>query len=561
MSLPQTDNLLIEINNLTSTFTQNTGQVVAVNNSNFSINKGEVVGVVGESGSGKSITALSMMGLHAYLKNNHTTGQIKWHGTSPCSNLLELSEKEWLKYRANQIGMIFQEPMSALNPLMSCGSQIVEVLVLHQTLSASQAKSIALEWLEKVKLPDVERIFNAYPHELSGGQKQRVMIAMALCCKPALLIADEPTTALDVTVQQDIILLLKQLQRELGMAIIFISHDLGVVRQIASKVIVMRLGKIVEESDIHTLFTQPKAIYTKSLLAARPPIDKQLYRLPVEADFLNENPPKQQKANIFIPTATLLEVNNLSVHYTSKKGLFSTQKQIVKAVDDVSFQLFKGESLGLVGESGCGKTTLSKTLLHFLTPTVGSVLYDGILVNNLQGKALRNYRKKVQIIFQDPYSSLNPRHGIGATIAEVVQFYNPSWKLAEVQTKVYELLHQVELPRSFYNKYPHQLSGGQRQRVVIARALATQPEMIICDEPVSALDVSVQATVLNLLKDLQEQQQLSYLFISHDLSVVRFMCNRIMVMENGKIVERGEAAAIFGQPQQAYTQKLIDAIP
>lgn len=573
-----TINIILKIQNFKTHFETDSGIVKAVDGIDFELKKGETLGIVGESGSGKTVSGLSIMGLVEKKKSTTVSGKIiytKEDGDKV--DLLALSEKEIRPFRGKEIAMIFQEPMSSLNPVMRCGKQVAEMIQLHRGGDKNTVKKEVLSWFERVKLPETQRIFDAYPHQLSGGQKQRVMIAMAISCHPQILIADEPTTALDVTVQKSILELMKDLQQEFGISIIFISHDLGVIRQISDNVLVMKNGVIVEKGKTAAIFKQAQHAYTKGLLACRPPLDKRLRRLPVLSDFTNsiENLEIQNSIkNQIIPNkevesrlknlsqqAPLLQVQNLSVHYGSKKGLFSKKDNTVKAVDKLSFDVFPGETLGLVGESGCGKTTLGRSILQLIdAQEEGTVFYKDKSIFEFSDKEMKEFRKEVQIIFQDHYSSLNPRMMVGTAILEVLQLHGKSKSKNERHTEVIDLLKTVGMEPEHYHRYPHELSGGQRQRICIARALAVKPKFIICDEPVSALDVSVQAQVLNLLKDLQEKLGLTYIFISHDLSVVKFMSDRMLVMQNGKIVESGAADDIYENPKEEYTKELIAAV-
>lgn len=560
-----------------------------MNDISFDVQAGETIGIVGESGSGKSVTSLSIMRLIQEPPGQIVGGEIIYHPEGKESvDLTQLSEKEMRLYRGNEIAMIFQEPMTSLNPVFKCGEQVMEAILLHQNVSHTAAKKQVLEWFEKVKLPDVERVYNAYPHQLSGGQKQRVMIAMALCCHPRLLIADEPTTALDVTIQQTILDLMNELKKELKTSIIFITHDLGVIAEIADRVLVMFKGKIVEQGTIEQIFHHPHHPYTKGLLACRPPLDKKLKYLPVIEDFMewkqNEDGSfevKEKKEAIAETLRTalvsstdieqrlqqlqsqspILSVNDLHTWFPAKTNFWGKVTDYVKAVNGVSFDVFPGETLGLVGESGCGKTTLGRTILRLTKARSGQVLFNHQDVLQISDKQLRKIRKDLQIIFQDPYSSLNPRMMIGQAILEPMRVHQIEDNDKIRKEKVMELLQTVSLePKHFY-RYPHEFSGGQRQRICIARALAMNPRFIICDECVSALDVSVQAQVLNLLMELREKYQLTYIFISHDLSVVKLMSDRMIVMKDGKIEEMGAAEQIYARPQKAYTRQLIEAIP
>ena len=544
----------------------------AVKQISFSVNEGRVLGIVGESGSGKSVTSFSIMRLHDE-KSAKITGEIEFENIS----LLNLSANEIRQYRGNQISMIFQEPMTSLNPVFTCGYQVAEAIILHQKVSKEEAKKQTIALFNEVQLPRPEQIFASYPHQISGGQKQRVMIAMALSCNPKLLIADEPTTALDVTVQKTILQLLLKLKEERNMAMIFISHDLGVVNEIADDLVVMLKGEIVEQGPAKEIFSNPQHPYTKGLLACKPSPALQLKRLPVVSDFLTGNL-KDASAHLDVSNQItdgeiaerraklyaqkpLVQIKNLCTWYPIKKGFFTKNLDFVKAVDDLTFEVFPGETLGLVGESGCGKTTLGRTILRLMEPTSGNILFEGRDITKIDKSALRKLRKDIQIIFQDPYASLNPKISVGQAILEPLQVHKLFKNDIGRKQRVLELLDKVGLKSEHFNRYPHEFSGGQRQRIVIARALALEPKFIICDESVSALDVSVQAQVLNLIKDLQREFGLTYIFISHDLAVVKHISDRILVMNKGKIVEEGFPEQIFNAPKAAYTKKLIDAIP
>lgn len=557
---------LLRINDLSIDFVSGSGTTSALKNISLTLARNEIYAIVGESGSGKSVTALSILQLLAKTAKLKS-GEILFSEDGKNEiDLLNLSNKELQKIRGNKIAMIFQEPMTSLNPVFTCGEQVAESLQLHKKISFSEAKQQAIEWFRKVKLPEPEKAFSKYPHQLSGGQKQRVMIAMAMCCKPSLLICDEPTTALDVTVQKNILQLIKELQQEQKMGVIFITHDLGVVSEIADKIAVMYKGEIVEANSAREIFFNPQHPYTKGLLACRPVFHKKGERLPVVSDFLEEkknetNQKEEIRNNEKNKSETLLSVKNLSVWFPVKKNILGKTLSFTKAVDDVSFEVIKGETLGLVGESGCGKTTLGRTLLRLIEPTAGSIIYDG---NDLTKKTideLKPLRKDIQLVFQDPYSSLNPRLTIGAAISEPLKVHGEFKTDKQRKKKVIDLLEKVNLGPNHFNRYPHEFSGGQRQRIVIARALALNPSFIICDEPVSALDVSVQAQVLNLLNDIKKEFGFTTIFISHDLAVVRYISDRIMVMHKGKIVEQGLADEIYFHPKNEYTKNLIDSIP
>lgn len=555
---------LLQIQNLSLAFVNDNQENEVVKNVSFELNKNEILGIVGESGSGKSVSTLAIMGLLPKKLAIINSGNILFKGT----DLLAISEKEFQKIRGDEISMIFQEPMSSLNPSMLCGNQVEEILTQHKNLSKKAAKKETLLLFEKVKLPDPNEIYNKYPHQISGGQMQRVMIAMAIACKPQVLIADEPTTALDVTVQKDIIQLLKDLQQDTGMSIIFISHDLALVSEIANRVMVMYQGKVVEEGTIQEIFYNPKKDYTKALLNSRPSLEERTEKLATIKDFIQNNFNKKiiskeqrtQKHKSLYNKKPLLEIRNLEKEYYSNVGFFKATKT-TKAVSNVSFELYEGETLGLVGESGCGKSTLGKAILQLDKATKGSIYYKGIEISALSESKFKKFRKEIQIIFQDPFSSLNPRILVGEAILEPMQVHHLHQNNKKRKTRVIELLKQVGLDESYYYRYPHQLSGGQRQRVGIARTIALEPQLIICDESVSALDISVQAQVLNLLNDLKEKYRFSYLFISHDLAVVKYMSDQLMVMNKGKIEEMGEADEIYANPLKEYTKKLIDAIP
>lgn len=552
---------MLEIKNLHISFLTEEGEKNIVSDLSFGAEENEILGIVGESGSGKSITSLSILGLLP--KNAKIEGEISFDSR----NLLELDEKDFQQIRGKEIGMIFQEPMSSLNPTVKCGEQVAEVLRQHTGLSGSEIYNEVITLFEKVFLPRPKGIYNSYPHEISGGQKQRVMIAMAIACKPKLLIADEPTTALDVTVQKEIISLLKQIQKENKMSILFISHDLSLVSEIADHVVVLQHGKMIEKGSAQQVFLKPKEKYTKALISSKPSLQERLKKLPTVEDFTKNTVDKsvytsEERSSFqkkIYETDPLLEVKNLKKYFVSNSWL--TKKKEVKAVDEVSFSLFEGETLGLVGESGCGKTTLGRTILHLEESTSGTIFYKGKDVTDLKRKELKEFRKEVQIIFQDPFSSLNPRISVGEAILEPMTVHNILSSRKERKNYVVELLKKVGLSEEHYRRYPHEFSGGQRQRIGIARAIALQPKLIVCDESVSALDVSVQAQVLNLLNQLKSEYKFSYIFISHDLSVVKYMSDQLVVMNKGKIEEIGDADLIYSQPKTTYTKNLINAIP
>ncbi|HWR33814.1 MAG TPA: ABC transporter ATP-binding protein [Chitinophagaceae bacterium] len=564
---------LLDIKNLSIDFISESGITHALKDISFSVSSNEVVALVGESGSGKSVTALSILQLLPSPPARYISGEILFsEDGNSITGLLKKNRNELQDIRGNKIAMIFQEPMTSLNPVLTCGDQVSEAIQLHKKISKDAAKKKVIEWFEKVKLPDPVTVFNKYPHQLSGGQKQRVMIAIAMCCEPSLLICDEPTTALDVTVQKTILQLIKELQQQAGMGVIFITHDLGVVAEIANRAVVMYKGGIVEQNSVKDIFLNPQHPYTKALLACRTVNHERGKRLPVVSDFMGatdniqpkiiqSNKPDTAIAGPGNSSAILLSAQNLSVWFPVKKTFLGKALTYTKAVDDVSFEVKKGETLGLVGESGCGKTTLGRALLRLIEPTAGKIIFDNIDLTAKKREELRQLRKDVQIIFQDPYSSLNPRLTIGSAIAEPLKVHAilPSEK--KRKEKVVELLEKVDLRAEHFSRYPHEFSGGQRQRIVIARALALNPSFLVCDESVSALDVSVQAQVLNLLNDLKKELGFTIIFISHDLSVVRYISDRIMVMNKGKIEESGNADEIYFKPHSAYTKQLIASIP
>nr|WP_262904721.1 ABC transporter ATP-binding protein [Hymenobacter lucidus] len=613
MPVPQP---ILSVRNLTIDFRSHRGDVRAVQDVSFDLHRGETVAIVGESGSGKSVTSLALMGLIPMPPGRVTSGTAQFHSEALGEvDLLQLRDEQLQKVRGNDISMIFQEPMTSLNPVYTCGSQVVEALRLHTTLSRKEAEARTVELFRMAQLPRPEKILNAYPHEISGGQKQRVMIAMAMACNPAILIADEPTTALDVTVQARMLQLIDELRRQHNTAVLFITHDLGVVAEIADRILVMYRGRVVEQGSVLDIFTNPQHPYTKGLLACRPKLSVGRQWLPVVADFMTEDaagnlvekltrstpessvlavtanadnislettktfPVEQNEAVLAgdtngevlnpelaaaasAPAAdTLLRVENLNVHFPIRKGFFNRKPEFVRAVDGVSFDIFRGETVGLVGESGCGKTTLGRALLRLVEPTAGRILFEDTDLAALPAGELRRRRKEFQMVFQDPYAALNPMMTVGEAILEPMRVHNVGGTKQEQKARVLELLRTVGLKEEHYLRYPHEFSGGQRQRICIARALALQPKCIVCDESVSALDVSVQAQVLNLLNQLKRDFGITYLFITHDLSVARFMSDRLLVMSQGRIVESGPAAAVYANPQHDYTKQLLAAIP
>lgn len=583
------EDYLLEVKNLKTYFTTDTGLVRAVDDVSFNIRKGETIGIVGESGSGKSVTSLSIMKLLPNPIGKIAGGEIIFNSpTRGKIDLVQQKEHEMIHERGNEIAMIFQEPMTSLNPVYTCGNQVMEAIMLHQKINKKEAKALTISLFNKVELPRPESIFEAYPHQISGGQKQRVMIAMAMSCEPSLLIADEPTTALDVTVQAKILQLMRQLRDEKDMSIIFITHDLGVIAEIADRVIVMYHGKIVEQGTVWDIFNNPQHPYTKGLLACRPRLDIKLKVLPVVSDFMDVDAQGnitekeshkfssvgeallfnfegddeiEEKRKKIMEQTPHLQIKNLKTYFPITSGLFGKVKGYVKAVDDVSFNIYPGETVGLVGESGCGKTTLGRTILRLIEPTSGEILLEGTDIVRMKKEELRKLRKDIQIIFQDPYSSLNPRMTIGEAIIEPMRVNNVLNSDYKRKKHAIELLETVSLSAHHFERYPHEFSGGQRQRICIARALALNPKFIICDESVSALDVSVQAQVLNLLNKLKEQFNFTCIFISHDLSVVKFMSDRMIVMNKGVIEEMGYSEDIYYNPKSEYTKKLIAAIP
>ena len=573
--------MICSVNNLTIKLKEESSSRIIVRDISFSLEPGVSMGIVGESGSGKTITALSMLKLlppRMYISD----GQISWQGSNELDvDLAMLDDKEIQQIRGRQISMIFQEPMTSLNPSIRCGWQISEAVSLHQGESPKMAKNRTLQLLKEVQLPADKAFYNKYPHQLSGGQRQRIMIAMALAGNPSLLIADEPTTALDVTVQKKILDLLDEIRRKRGMSMLFISHDLGVIRQICDNALVMYQGEVVESGRVDDLFDNPQHPYTRGLISCRPMLGSKPGRLPTLADFISPGPdarePDQEKPDqgysadrpgtrtamqqeLQMDDIPLLKVSDLHTSYILKKSFFGKILSSLEAVDHVSFHVCQGETLGLIGESGCGKSTLGRTLIGLIGSRKGEIQYRGKSVTQLKGKQLNEYRQKVQFIFQDPFSSLNPTLKIGPSIMEVMRVHGMHSSRKQRQKAALGLLDNVGLPGGFFNRYPHEFSGGQRQRIGLARALATGPELIICDESVSSLDVSVQAQILNLLNELKEKLKLTYLFISHDLAVVKHMADRIMVMKDGKLVEQGPSNELFQNPESDYTRELLDSI-
>ncbi|MGG6293959.1 ABC transporter ATP-binding protein [Leptolyngbya sp. AN02str] len=579
---------VLDIRHLTVDFKQEQQLVHAVKDISFQLMPGEILCIVGESGSGKSVTSLATMGL--LTPSAIVQGDILFHDPDRGApiNLVPLTPDERRSFRGGKIAMIFQEPMTSLNPVLTCGHQVVEAILLHSDLSHEAAHQKAIDLFREVKLPEPEVMMDRFPHQLSGGQIQRVMIAMALSGNPAILIADEPTTALDVTIQATILDLLREIRDRRNMAILFITHDMGVVSEVADRVVVMYRGRVVEVAQAYDLFAHPQNPYTQGLLNCRPTPNRRLYRLPTVSDFMQvtrtddgdleilpqpltviaDNPRFAEVSDTvqgdrytqLMQQQPLLSVQHLTKSYPIRTGLFG-RKQFLNAVDDVSFDVYPGETLGLVGESGCGKSTLSRVLLRLIEPTSGEVVFDGQSVFQLSEANLRTLRREMQIVFQNPYGSMDPRQSIGSMMVEPMVIHGIGGSTEERRQKAIALLERVGLDSSAMNRMPHEFSGGQQQRICIARTLTCDPRFIICDESVSALDVSVQAQVLNLLKDLQEDFGLTYIFISHDLSVVKFVSDRIMVMNNGRVEEIGPAEAVYNNPTRDYTRKLIQAIP
>ncbi len=563
---------LLEIKDLTIEFRTERETIRAVDSISLQLDKSDTLGIVGESGSGKSVTALSIMRLLPSPPAKIVSGSILFEpaGAASAVDLLKLPDAAIQKIRGKEIAMIFQEPMTSLNPVFPCGNQVTEAIQLHQKVSFEAAKELTIKLFERVQLPNPTRIFKAFPHQISGGQKQRVMIAMAMSCNPSILIADEPTTALDVTVQKAILDLMRDLKDESGLSMMFISHDLGVIAEVCDRVAVMFQGKIVEEGSVEQILRSPEHPYTQGLVACRPSLHRKLWRMPTVPDFL-EN--KQFDARLITESETsirnkalyaqkpLLSVKNLKVRFPTKTNWLGKTTEWLYAVDDVSFDVYTGETFGLAGESGCGKTTLGRAVARLSAAHSGEIFYKGVDLLQLDEAAFRQFRREIQVVFQDPYASLNPRMTIGDAIMEPMQVHHLYDNNATRREKTIELLETVGLQADYFQRYPHEFSGGQRQRICIARALSLEPRFLVCDEMVSALDVSIQATILNLLMDLQERFGLSYLFISHDLSVIKQMCDRLMVMNAGKLDTIGFAADIYQNPPTEYVQGLLKAIP
>ncbi|MFP5385060.1 MAG: ABC transporter ATP-binding protein [Bacteriovoracia bacterium] len=559
---------LLSVRDLVVEFHTNEGVTRAVNNVSFDIPAGKTIGIVGESGSGKSVTSLAVMGLLQKPAGKIPQGEILFNG----QNLLNFTDDQMRDLRGNQISMIFQEPMTSLNPVFKVGDQIAESIRIHKNVSKKEAWDRAVDLMNQVGIPNPSASAHKYPHEMSGGQKQRVMIAMAISCEPKLLIADEPTTALDVTIQKQVLELLHDLQQKYHMSMMFITHDLGVIGDIADDVVVMYRSNVVEQNNAKEIFYTAKHPYTKGLLACRPKLGANPRRLLTVSDFMDEQGVEKkvspERVVVFDKAQEeekssdiLLEVKNLVTQFPIKGGIFGRTVDHFKAVHDVSFTLKKGQTLGLVGESGCGKTTLGRTILRLVEPASGNIIYNGKDITKVYGEELRLLRRKMQIIFQDPYSSLNPRMTVSEILTEPLNIHNIGSGRAERLDMARELFEKVGLKSNQLNRYPHEFSGGQRQRICIARALMLRPEFVVCDESVSALDVSVQAQVLNLLLDLQEEFGLTYIFISHDLSVVNFIADEVGVMNAGKIIEMDKASSIYKNPKEEYTRTLLSAIP
>jgi peptide/nickel transport system ATP-binding protein len=565
---------ILNVRNLNISFGNNKP---VVNNISFSLQRGETLGVVGESGSGKSLTGLAIMGLLP--RGAKVTGEIiltldtkNEAGESPKDsvNLLALSEKQLQKYRGSKTGFIFQEPMTALNPVMTCGKQVSEVLQLHTNLNEFERKARVLELFNEVLLPNPEELYLKYPHQLSGGQRQRVVIALAIACNPLLLIADEPTTALDVTVQLAILELLMGLKKKYNLSIIFVSHDLGVISKVSDKILVLCKGNQIEFGLAHDIMNNPKESYTKGLIACKPSSGKRLTRLPVISDFeiplfnpfennIVSSIDRELSHSFIYKDPPVLIIKNLNSYFAKGSALFTKKDTMFHALKNIDLSIWKGETVGLVGESGSGKSTLGRTIMHLIENFSGNIFYKEQDVSKMSKSELLQFRKKVQLVFQDPFSSLNPNQTIGNALLEPMLVHNLYENYKQRKQRVIELMSLTGLEQSWFDRFPHQLSGGQRQRVVIARALALEPEVLICDESVSALDVSIQAQILNLLNDLKIKLGLTYLFISHDMVVVKYMADRILVMNKGEIIEQAEADTLCNMPKEAYTKKLLNA--
>ncbi|WP_407066953.1 ABC transporter ATP-binding protein [Hohaiivirga grylli] len=562
---------LIDVRGLTVQFSSEDGIFTAVKGLDFQIAPGETVAVVGESGSGKSVTSLSIMRLIDYAGGKIADGSIKFHTRNgQVKDLAQEAPESLRSMRGNEIAMIFQEPMTSLNPVFTIGDQIAEAVMLHQGKNKKEARQEALQMLQKVRIPDAAKLMDRHPHQLSGGMRQRVMIAMALSCRPSLLIADEPTTALDVTIQAQILRLIRQLQQEMGMAVMFITHDMGVVAEVADRVVVMYRGEKVEEGAVEQIFATPKHPYTKALLSAVPKLGSLTDQpLPVKFDLLKvddtEEATRTQTHSTIQNTvdhvsAPLLEVKDLVVRFGVYRGIFGRLAGNIHAVEKVNFSLQPGETLALVGESGCGKSTTGRAIMQLLRASSGNIQFAGQELGRLSEVERRKMRQKIQYVFQDPFASLNPRLTIGFSIAEPLITHGLA-NGVDIENRVAELLEKVGLKSEHAKRYPHEFSGGQRQRICIARALASNPKLIIADEAVAALDVSIQAQIVNLLMDLQREQQLGYLFISHDMAVVERISHRVAVMYLGQIVEIGPRQEIFQNPQHPYTRRLMAAVP
>ena len=574
-------NVVLSVSGLSIEFEQESASkpFLAADQLSFNVSAGEILGIVGESGSGKTVTALSILRLLQHVPGATQKGEITYFPEgNPPVRIDQLNSKELLKYRGKHIAMIFQEPGAALNPVMTCGGQIIEMLLLHTDLSKEEAKAKTIKLLGDVRLDDPQRIFESFPHQMSGGQKQRVMIAMAMACKPAVLIADEPTTALDVSTQKGILELMKALRDEHNTAIVFISHDLNLLSGFAERTLVMKDGKVVEQGPVSEVFNNPSHPYTRGLLSCRPPLKSRFFRLPVLNDFLSaggtgsgfdpmhpSNLISQEERKLHLAEIysrqPLISIKNLKVGYERKSGAFSSRKQNIHAVDDVSFDIFPNETLGLVGESGSGKTTLGRTLIRLIDPEEGKIIFKGNDITHTSQQQLRSLRKSIQIVFQDPYQSLNPAISAGSAVVEPLIVHKVLQSAEERKKKALEMFDRVHLPRRLFDRLPATMSGGQRQRHCIARALVLNPEFLICDEAVSALDVSVQAQIINLISELKREMGFTCLFISHDISVVRYLSDRILVMKNGKIIDQGEADALCENPGSDYTKELLQAVP